>query len=240
MLNKNQLLSIILLLFLVSESIIAQYKTQELIGTWQISRVGLLDIPSKQAAKITIAEGKLLMQMPEGAIDINAEWSLKGDSKTMKIITENGAEELWKVEKLSKAELQLLDIKSDRLMILKKIDSKPLLLTDEPEPEDDGSGNYSKIAVREHQLMGRWSLLGTEGSNLALKKGDMVIELLENGGIVLSYGSESTEGTWRPEDEHQSIEVTVNSNVEKWWLHQCSAQEMKIVDKGVLFVFEKK
>jgi hypothetical protein len=240
MLKKNQLLSIILLLFLILETISAQYKPQELIGTWQISRIGLLEIPTSQAARITIAEGKLLLQMPEGAMNINAEWTLKGDLKTMKINTETGGEELWKVENLTKTQLTLLDLKSDRLMILKKMNDRPLLLEEAPEPEDDGSGKYEKIAVKEHLLMGKWSFLRTEGSALALKKGDMLLELLENGGIILSYGSESTEGTWKPEDEHTSIEVTVNSHVEKWWLHQFSADEMKIVDKGVLFVFERK
>lgn len=234
----------ILLLFICSLFFVvvasAQYEPEALYGLWQIKRIGTLKIPATQAAKITIGEGQLLMHLPEGENDVHAEWTLKGDKKTMKITTESGNEELWKVENLSETALTLFDIKSEKLMILTKINTTEVVFGKDKEPIDDGSGNYAKIAVPEHQLMARWSFVKSEGKNVGLKPGDMIIELLENGAILLSMGGESVEGLWVPADEHTSIEVTVNDNTEKWWLHQYSSKELKIVDKGVVFVFERK
>ena len=238
MITKIIHIALYLICIILAPKLLAQYQPEELFGVWQMERIGNNKIPATYAATITIQQGTLLMEMPEGDPDIMAEWTLKGDLKTMKITTENG-EELWKIENISDKQLTLFDIKQQKLMIFSKVEEWVKPNPEDIEPEEDGSGNYSKTAVPEHKLMGKWSFVRSEGLVVPLKNAEMKIQLIENGTIILQMGGETIEGTWAPADDHTSIEVTVSNNTAKWWVHQCSDKELKLVDEGVLFVFAK-
>ncbi len=216
----------------------AQYSPDELYGSWILKRIDDQVVKTSVATTIEIVEGSVEFKLPMARSDVAAEWILKGDNKTIKINSERG-EELWKIELLSEQQLMVFDIKSQQILVFKKIGDYEKKEVELPE-EEHLKAPFDKVAVAEQKLLGYWVCRQALGLKVPLSSGELTLLLKENGEVELSLKDSKNEGTWQQVEERKAIAITINDNTSTWWIHQFKSTELHLLEKGIVFIFEKK